>query len=225
MIAASQSPNLTTYEARLARSFLDGVGEAALMFENKGEVRKSLRDVTRRLDGAGVSYAVVGAMALFAHGMRRFTEDVDLLVTADGLRSVHEGLEGRGYVPPFVGSKQLRDTSNGVRIEFLVSGAFPGDGKPKPVAFPDPAEPGVTVEIDGVRVIALEKLIELKLASGMTAPHRMKDLADVQALIEARKLPAEFADRLHPYVRAKFAEMWGYATGPRPDFEERDPNA
>jgi hypothetical protein len=31
-----------------------------------------------------------------------------------------------------------------------------------------------------VRFVAFEKLIELKLASGMTAPDRLKDLADVQ---------------------------------------------
>ena len=31
--------------------------------------------------------------------------------------------------------------------------------------------------------LSLPKLIELKLASGMTAPGRLKDLADVQELI------------------------------------------
>ena len=79
-------------------------------------------------------------MALFRHGFRRFTEDVDILVTREGLKTIHEQLEGLGYVPPFTGSKNLRDTESGVRIEFLIAGEFPGDGKPKPVAFPDPAE-------------------------------------------------------------------------------------
>ena len=48
------------------------------------------------------------------------------------------------------------------------SGGFPGDGKPKPVAFPDPA--GASVDIGGIRYLSLEKLVELKLASGMTNP-------------------------------------------------------
>ena len=100
------------------------------------------------------------------HGFRRFTEDVDILVTREALKAIHERLEGLGYVPPFAGSKNLRDTDSGVRIEFLVSGEFPGDGKPKPVAFPDPADVGV--EIDGVRFLSLPSLVELKLASGMT---------------------------------------------------------
>src|SRR5207248_6598475 len=62
---------------------------------------------------------------------------------------------------PFKGSKQLRDTAAGVRIEFLVSGQFPGDGKPKPVAFPDPS--GGTIEMNGIPVLRLPELVELKL--------------------------------------------------------------
>src|SRR5205823_1000563 len=126
-------------------------------------------------------YAVVGGMALFLHGYRRFTEDVDLLVTPDGLKALHASLEGLGYLPPFQGSKHLRDTEHGVRVEFLVTGDYPGDGKPKPVSFPDPTES--SVEINGIRVLALPKVIELKLASGMTNPGRLDDLGDVQRLI------------------------------------------
>ena len=81
---------------------------------------------------------------------------------------------------------QLRDTESGVRVEFLVTGQFPGDGKPKPVAFPDPAR--VAFEKDGVKYLSLPALIELKLASGMTNPVRLKDLADVMELV---KLPRE----------------------------------
>ena len=87
-------------------------------------------------------------MALFGHGLRRFTEDVDLLVTHESLKEIHQQPEGLGYLPPFRGSKNLRDTETGVKIEFLVTGDYPGDGKPKPVAFPDPA--GFTLEKDGL---------------------------------------------------------------------------
>ena len=67
-------------------------------------------------------------MALNAHGFRRATVDVDVLVTSEGLQRVHEALEGLGYVPPFTGNKNLRDAASSVRIEFLVTGQFPGDG-------------------------------------------------------------------------------------------------
>lgn len=55
--------------------------------------------------------------------------------------------------------------------------------------------------------MTLEKLIELKLASGMTAPHRLKDLADVQELVKIKNLTADFAEELNPFVREKILEL------------------
>lgn len=188
------------------------MNEGSGHFEGKSAVQDTLRRIAARLDELGIPYVVVGGMALFQHGFRRFTEDVDLLLTEDGLRRTHEALEGLGYVPPFAGSKHLRDTTTGVRVEFLVTGQFPGDGKSKPIAFPDPANVGV--EIDGIRYLRLPTLVELKLASGMTNPGRLKDLGDVQELIRTLNLSADFADQLHPYVRPKFTELWnGVAAG------------
>jgi hypothetical protein len=105
---------------------------------------------------------------------------------------------------PYVIAGGLRDAEYGVRIEFLVSGEYPGDGKPKPVTFPDPA---AGVEVEGLRFLGLVKLVELKLASG-TSPGRRKDLGDVQELIRLLKLSAAFADQLHPSVRATYHELW-----------------
>jgi hypothetical protein len=182
------------------------IAEAGRFFMKTDPVHKTLRDITSRLDALSIPYAVAGGMALVAHGYDRTTVDVDLLLTPQGLEAVRENLEGLGYVSPFAGSKNLRDTSTGVRIEFLISGGFPGDGKPKPVAFPDPAS--VSVELDGIRYLRLPTLVELKLASGMSAAHRLKDLADVQELIKALQLPRDFANGLDPYVREKFIELW-----------------
>ncbi|MGH7597955.1 MAG: hypothetical protein ACREOI_16520 [bacterium] len=88
----------------------------------------------------------------------------------------------------------------------ILAGEFPGDGLPKPVAFPDPA--GKTIEREQVQVIILEKLIELKLASGMTASHRLRDLADVQDLIIALNLPLEFEEKLDASVGAEYRRLW-----------------
>jgi hypothetical protein len=175
-------------------------------FQHGSQVFKTMRKIARRLDELGVPYAVAGAMSLDAHGFRRLTVDVDILVNREGLQAIHQKLEGLGYVPPFAGSKNLRDAEYGVRIEFLIAGEFPGDGKPKPVAFPDPANVGV--EIGGIRYLNLPSLVELKIASGMTNPGRLKDLADVQGLIKAIDLPSEFAQELNPYVRDKYLELW-----------------
>ncbi|OWK36053.1 hypothetical protein FRUB_08616 [Fimbriiglobus ruber] len=148
----------------------------------------------------------MGGMALFRHGVRRFTEDVDLLVTKSDLKVIHEKLEGLGYVPPFTNSKHLRDTQFGVKIEFLTTGDYPGDGKPKPVSFPDPRQ--ASFEAEGIHYITLPMLIELKLASGMTNPGRLKDLSDVLELIKILGLPIEFTNELNTFVQDKFRELW-----------------
>jgi hypothetical protein len=93
----------------------------------------------------------------------------------------------------------------GVSIEVIMTGEYPGDGKPKPVSFPVPAD--ASIDIEGVQIVTLEKLVELKLASGMTAPDRLKDLADVQELIKVRGLTSEFATALNPYVREQYLQL------------------
>lgn len=197
--------NMNAFEDTMARGGTAAVRNAASFFMKTDPVHQALQGITQRLRDLGVDYAVAGGMALVAHGYDRTTVDVDILVTPHGLKTIHDSLEGLGYVPPFAGSKQLRDTQTGVRIEFIVTGQFPGDGKPKPVAFPDPA--AASVEIDGIRYVGLPMLLELKLASGMTNPGRLRDLADVQELIRVLKLPRDYAEKLNPYVREKFVEL------------------
>jgi len=180
--------------------------EGGMHFEEKNSVHQTLQKITRRLSDLKIPYAVAGGMALFLHDYRRFTEDVDLIVTPEGLKATHDALEGLGWVRAFAGSKRLRDAETGVQVDFLITGQFPGDGKPKPVAFPEPSS--VAVEINGIQVIALPKLVELKLASGMTVSGRRKDLADVQEVIRFLKLEREFQLKLDPYVRDQFLQLW-----------------
>jgi hypothetical protein len=210
---------MITYEQQLNENVGWAFREGSMHFEKESAVHKSLERIARRLHDLGIPYAIVGAMAMFFHGLRRFTEDVDILVNREGLAELHRQLEGLGYVPPFAGSKHLRDTDTGVRIEFLVTGEFPGDGRPKPVAFPEPAS--AATEIDGKRFLTLPLLIELKLASGMTNPGRIKDLADVQEIMKHFILPEDFASHLNPYVQEKYRELWnGVHTSPSgPDQE------
>lgn len=61
---------------------------------------------------------------------------------------------------------------------------------------------------DGIKVIELVKLIELKLASGLSSAGRLKDLADVQELIRVLSLPFELADDLNESVRADYLRLW-----------------
>ena len=174
-------------------------------FDSNNSVFRTLKKTEIRLKELCIDYAIAGGMALFHHGYRRFTDDVDILVTREGLRTIHEKLSGLGYLPPFTGSKNLRDAETGVKVEFLIAGDFPGDGKPKPIAFPDPAL--VSESVGGVQCVRLGTLVELKLASG-TAPWRLKDLADVQEMIRVLKLPFEFANQLNPFVQESYRTIW-----------------
>lgn len=197
---------MITYEQKLSQNPSWAFREGSMHFESESAVHKTLNRIVRRLEELQIPYAVVGGMALFFHGLRRFTEDVDILVTRDGLRRLHEELDGLGYVPPFAGSKNLRDAESGVKIEFLVSGDFPGDGKPKPVAFPNPED--VSTVIEGIRFLNLPTLIELKLASGITNPLRGQDIVDVQRLIQILELPKSLEESLNPFVSEKYTELW-----------------
>jgi len=140
-----------------------------------------------------------------AHGYRRATSAVDVLLTRDGLVLFKEKHLGLGWVERFPGSKGMRDTEVGVKIDVLLAGDYPGDGKPKSICFPDP---GVAIQGQGFRVLPLEHLVELKLASGLTNPDRLKDLADVQELIRHAAIPLELEAELDPMVRDKFTEIW-----------------
>ncbi len=201
------------FELRLRQGYSALLKEASQFYMAHGDVYTTLRRLTQRLDQEKIPYALIGGMALAAHGFVRMTQDVDVLMTAAGLAAFGERCVGRGYVLAFPGAhtespcgETFRDTDTQVRIEIITTGEYPGDGKPKPVAFPEPL--AASLEREGIRVLTIEKLIELKLASGMSAPHRLRDLADVQDLIGALKLPLNLADRLDPSVRETYQQMW-----------------
>ena len=100
-------------------------------FDKGSAVHKTLERISQKLGELGVPYAVVGGMAMFFHGYRRFTEDVDILVSGASLKKIHDSLEGRGYLPLFAGSKNLRDAETGSRpSSFLFPASFRGTANP-----------------------------------------------------------------------------------------------
>jgi hypothetical protein len=189
--------------------------EAEAYFMGEGGLHAAAAEIAKRLGDAGIDYAIAGAIALGEHGLKRLTVDVDVLIRREDLDRFKAEWLGRGYVDVRPGGRAVRDTANNVKIDFLVTGDFPGDGKPKPVAFPDPRE---AVAGERYRIVSLPRLVEMKLAYGMTAPHRLQDLADVLRLIRAAGLPRDFGSRLDPYVREKFDELWLASQHPDDDY-------
>lgn len=196
------------------RRFWEGVTYVSDFFMGTAAVHAALVKLVRTLEELGVPYAIVGAMALNEYGYARATSYVDVLLTREGLARFKTACLGHGYVEKFPGSKGVRDTENGVTIDVLVAGDYPGDGKPKPVRFPDPGE----VAVRGARVALLpvERLVELKLASGMSSVHRAKDIADVVELIKHGKLRRDLGAFLDASVRPKYEELWDALQTPDP---------
>lgn len=189
-------------------SLLQAAREADEFFMGIDRVHDALRRIAATLSSENIPFAVAGAMALNAHGYRRVTEDVDIIITREGLEAFKAKWVGRGWVEKFPGSKGLRDTISNVGIDVLLTGDYPGDGNPKPIRFPDPSGEIAQKDDHGIPYVTLPRLLELKLASGMSAPHRLKDLADAIELVRVNRLPRDYAQKLDAYVRPKFDELW-----------------
>ncbi len=183
-------------------------------FMGQSDVQEAAERICRTLGEMGIPYALCGGLAVGRYGPQRMTEDVDVLLTDEGLRQFKQRWLGVGWVERFQGAKGMKDVHSNVNVDVLLTGEIPGDGKTAPFGFPSP-ETAAETDQDGVRVMKLRDLIELKIASGMTAPHRPRDLDDVMRLIEANNLGKEYSSRLHPYVREKFEELWNYTQAAR----------
>lgn len=188
-------------------SILEAARRADLFFMGQSPIHAAMKRLAQTLGEMQIPFAIAGAMAANAHGHSRTTADVDILIRREDLDRFKAEHLGRGWVNKFEGSKNFRDAVAGVNIDALIVGQYPGDGLPKPVAFPPP-EDVLEVHADGIPFVSLKTLLELKLASGMTAPHRPRDFDDVIQLIRARALPLDYADSLNPYVAGKFRELW-----------------
>ncbi len=183
------------YTQRMNADIHWALWQGSLFFQNECEVQHSLRRLALRLNALGTNYAVVGGMALFLHGFRRYTENINILVTREGLPEVHHALLGNGYRLSRVNSSNLHDMENGVYIKFMVSGDVP-----------DPQRSAA--KRDGVWLLNLAPLLNLKLISGMKSIARLKDVSDVQEMIKRLHLPQDFAEQLSPSVRDKYEELW-----------------
>ncbi|HKI34191.1 MAG TPA: hypothetical protein VKA46_20225 [Gemmataceae bacterium] len=173
--------------------------EIAMFFQKNDPVHQSLRRIVKRLERAGIPYAVMGAMALNLHGARRTTDDVDVLLTPEGLERFRNEVLPKFYKPVEGRSRRFEERKSGVLLDCLVTGHYPGSGKPGPFAFPDPVTN--SQEIEKIRVITLPQLVQLKLAA-----RRYKDFGDVVFLIQVHNFDESFLPQLHPSVHQDFIE-------------------
>jgi hypothetical protein len=167
-------------------------------------VRDRLRRATAALEAAGVPYAVVGGNAVAAWvatidpGAARNTADVDILLRRTDLDAAERALLAVGFIrSQLAGIEMFLDgPSAGPRdaVHVLIA-----NEKVRPEyasATPDVSE---AVKQDDFRVIALEKLVRMKLTS-----YRRKDQVHLLDMLElglidptwTARLPADLATRL-----------------------------
>jgi hypothetical protein len=174
---------------------------------------ETLWDVTIRcgelLNKANIPYAVCGGVAVCLHGYQRNTVDLDLIVRREDATAMRELLVDAGWRwdPQ---AAEFR-TAEGIAVHVLHAGEKAG--RDSQVLIADPAgEPNVE-QLEGLGVVRLSRLIEMKLASGMTSLRRThKDFADVVELIAIRELDGTFGRFLHPSVRDTFRQLRRHAT-------------
>jgi hypothetical protein len=180
-------------------SFWARVKEIDMFFEGRSREHKTLRRLVGNLEKAKILYVVVGGMAVNAHRYKRTTGDVDVLLTKEGFAEFRRRFVPKSYDPVAGRPRRFLDRRQNVTFDILVTGSFPGTGKPGPVAFPDPSKVGEIIE--NMRIVNLRTLIELKLAA-----RRYRDFGDVVELIRFNDLDESFADQLHESLRGDYIE-------------------
>ena len=178
----------------LAERFEAALERIGAFFMASSPVQNAAVEIARRLSDMGIDYAIAGALCLAAHGVVRATEDVDVLITRDGLARFKESWLGRGYVDVRPGGKNVRDSE---RREDRFPDRRRLSGRRQAETRALSFAGGRGRRAGRFRIVDLPRFIELKLASGMTAPHRLQDLADVLRLIGAA-LPASWGRRWTP---------------------------
>jgi hypothetical protein len=179
--------------------FLNRLQEIGVFFQKRSPQHQAMRRLAKRLKKAGIPYCIMGAMAVNAHGAERTTRDVDVLLTPDGLDRFRQEFVGKDYDQVEGRKRRFTEKKSGVQIDCLVTGLYPGTGKPGPFAFPDPAT--ASQEMHEIQVITLPNLIQLKLAA-----RRHYDFGDVVFLIHTHNLDESFLPQIHTSVHQDFIE-------------------
>jgi len=156
------------------------------------------------LHRSNIAHSICGGVAICLHGYQRNTTDVDLIISHSDSSRVMKLLLSEGFRWDEV-YKEFR-SAGGIAIQFLIAGEKAGKGSD--VTIPEPIGELNVEEREGLPVVKLSRLIEMKLARGMGTLRRThKDFADVVELIIIRKLDGSFTRFLHSSLRPAFRDL------------------
>ena len=146
-----------------------------------------IHDLVRIFDRLGMPYAIMGGIAVRAHGIPRPTYDVDftLAVPRDRLGELLEAIADRGYTVPEQYSRGWVDTVGGmplVKVRLFLEGrSVDADMFIAETPFQrEVLDRRITADVDGlsVKLVSAEDLILFKLVAA-----RPRDLLDVQDVL------------------------------------------
>jgi hypothetical protein len=159
------------------------------------DVRAVLLEIHAALLEARIEHALIGGLALAAHGSARATVDVDFLADADRADDIDRLLRARGYAclqrSDFVGNYASDHPERG-RVDFLYARLAHGRAMLGRAG---------AVELMGRRipVVDASDLVGLKVQSSSNDPSRRhRDLADIEWLLRHADLDL---DRVREYFR------------------------
>jgi hypothetical protein len=146
------------------------------------DLRAVLELVTVELRGAGIEHALIGGLALAAHGAARATEDLDFLIDRDRADELDEIMRRLGYRPLYrtaeVANYVSDDAAKG-RVDFLYA------HRQYAVAMLARARPHPMLGVSDLRVLDAADQIGLKVQSSSNQPRRRpQDMADILRLLE-----------------------------------------
>jgi hypothetical protein len=180
-------------------SFTQRLKEIDRFFQGRSPIHQTMRRLARKLEEAETPYAIIGGMAVNAHGHAQTTDDVDLLLTLEGRQKLFSLCIGEFSAPPKPRRGRFLYGVNHVPVDIVLAGQCPSRYGAKPIAYPEPSD-AVEV-IGGIRYLSLVWLIQVKLAA-----RRYRDLGDVTALIRVHNLDESFLEKIHPAVHRDFIE-------------------
>jgi hypothetical protein len=102
-----------------AFSFMDRLKEIGVFFQKRSPQHQAMRRLARRLKKAGIAYAIMGAMAVNAHGAERTTRDVDVLLTSEGFERFRQEFVGDAYEPVEGRPRRFVERQSGVTVDCL----------------------------------------------------------------------------------------------------------
>jgi hypothetical protein len=137
-----------------------------------------LAEAAAALHDIEAPFALIGGLALAAHGVVRATHDVDFLVEAGCAGAIDEMLRGLGYRCEHRSADSATYLRGDERLDMLYAS--------RPTArqlLARAKEAGQSIA--RLRVVSAEGLIGFKLQALVNDPRRTQDLEDIRALLRA----------------------------------------